>query len=278
MKDVLYIDGVDVYLEYGISASDVAYDDLVRFPSLKAVPFNDWHENNGIEPDLSAPVVESKDIVIPFFVSDVHDGYQAFISAISDGAYHLFYFVKIGLTRSLRLTSCGDITSVGGLGSFVLTFSDDDPSKGIVASEPSSAMVKYGDYLLDGVDFASYGIRLLRGTMDSIVKMPDVKQNLKRDISVCNGVSYDGKNVTFKSRTAQLKCLMKSASIEEFWNNWNALLHTLTKPGGRMLTVASIGKDIPCYYKDSSVSCFFPDRGSLWFEFILDLEFYKGVI
>lgn len=278
MTGVLYIDGVDVYSAFGVSLSDVAYDELVCLPRLKDVPFNDWHEKNGIEPDLSAPVVEARDIIIPFHISDVQDGYNAFISAITDGAYHLFNFAKIGLSRMLRLKSCGDISSICGLGSFVLTFSDDDPIEGHEASEPSSSMVKYGDFLLDGVDMASYGIRILRGTMDSVMRMPEVKENLKRDISVSNGVSYDGAKVTFKSRTAQLTCLMKAASANEFWNNRNALLNALIKPGSRILTIDSLGKDIPCYYKESSVRCFFPDRGNIWFEFTLDLEFYKGVI
>ena len=272
----MYIDGVDAYSAYGVSVSEAGYDDLVCLPMMKAIPFNDWHERDGIEPDLSAPVVESRDIVIPFHVYDVQDGYNAFIRAITDGAYHLYHFEKIGLSRRLRLKSCGDLSSICGLGSFVLTFSDDDPLT--EAAQPSSSMKKYGDFLLDGVDLANYGIRVLRGTMDSVIKMPDVKENLKRDISVSNGVSYDGAKVTFKSRTAQVKCLMKAASAEEFWNNRSALISALVKPGSRTITIDTLGKDIPCYYKGSTVSCFFPDRGRLWFEFTLDLEFYKGVI
>lgn len=277
MRGVLYIDGVDVYTEYGISVSDVAYDDLVCFPSLKDIPFNDWHEQNGIDPDLSAPVVNARDISIPFYVSGAHGGYSAFIEALTDGSYHTFNFATIGLTRSLRLKSCGELMSVSGLGSFSLVFSDDDPSVDVYES-PSSVIAKYGDFLLDGVDFAEYGIRFLRGTMDSITQMPDIKENLKRDISVVNGLQYDGLNVTYKSRTASLRCLMRAGSKEEFWRNWNALLYDLVKEGSRTLTVAELGKEIPCFYKGCSVNCFFPDRGKFWFEFTLDLEFYKGVI
>lgn len=277
MKGVLYIDGVDVYTEYGISVSDVAYDDLVCFPSLKDIPFNDWHEHNGIDPDLSAPVVNARDITIPFYVSGVHSGYSAFLEALADGSYHTFNFATIGLTRSLRLKSCGELKSVSGLGSFSLVFSDDDPSVDVYES-PSSVIAKYGDFLLDGVDFAEYGIRFLRGTMDSITQKPDIKENLMRDISVVNGLQYDGLNVTYKSRTASLRCLMRAGSKEEFWRNWNALLYDLVKSGSRTLKVTELGKDIPCYYKGCSVRCFFPDRGKFWFEFTLDLEFYKGVI
>ena len=278
MKGVLYIDGVDVYTEYGISVSDVAYDDLVCFPSLKDIPFNDWHEKNGIDPDLSAPVINARDITIPFYVSDVHSGYSAFIEALTDDSYHTFNFATIGLTKSLRLKSCGELKSVSGLGSFSLVFSDDDPRNTLTDVTPSSVIAKYGDFLLDGVDFAEYGIRFLRGTMDSITQMPDIKENLKRDISVVHGLQYDGQNVTYKSRTASLRCLMRARSSDEFWNNWNALLYDLVKSGSRTLMVKELGKEIPCYYKGCTAICFFPDRGQFWFEFTLDLEFYKGVI
>lgn len=289
MKGVLYIDGVDAYTSYGISLSDVAYDDLVCFPKLKPIAFNDWHERNGIEPDLSAPVIEAKDVTTPFYVQDVQSGYKRFIDALTDGAYHSFNFDKIGLTKELRLKSCGEINSVQGLGSFQLTFSDDQPMSGYSYNAPESKLEPFGDYFLDGVDFASYGIRMLRGTMDSVLKSPNVKENLKTDISVVPGITYDGKfmigenpipnkNVTFQSKEVQLRCLMRASGSEEFWNNRNALVYDLTKAGERILNVTKIHKEIPCFYKDCSVSCFYPDNGKFWFEFNLCLEFFKGVI
>ena len=278
MKEVLYIDGVDVYTSYGVMLSETAYDDLVCFPDLKPIPFNDWHEHNGIEPDLSAPVMEAKSITIPFFLVGGQEKYNAFMQTFSNGSYHLFNFASIGLTKELRLVGCGDIKSVGDLCSFSLTFSDDEPMKGYAYSAPSSKWHQYGDFLLDGIDFANYGIRMLRGTMDSIKQRPDVKENLKTDVSVKAGVVYDGKNVTYKSRTAQIHCLMRAANATEFWRNRNALVYDLTKPGERVLTVAELDKDIPCFYKGCSVNCFYPDNGKYWFEFTLSLEFFKGVI
>ena len=100
----------------------------------------------------------------------------------------------------------------------------------------------------------------------------------KRDISVKTGVVYDGANVTYKSKTAQIKCLMRAANATEFWRNRNALLYDLTKAGERTLTVTELDKEIPCYYKGCSVNCFYPDNGKFWFEFTLSLEFFKGVI
>lgn len=278
MRGVLYIDNVDIYTSCGVSVSDLAYDDLVCFPELKPIAFNDWHEQNGIEPDLSEPVIDAKTITIPFYVSDVETGYNAFIDLISDGSYHIFNFAQIGLVKELRLVSSGELKSVRGLASFDLTFSDDEPQKGYVYEDPKSVIARLGDFKLDGIDFADYGIRMLNGTMDSIMQRPDVKENLKRNVSVSVGVKYDGEKVVYKSRTAQLRCLMRAENKEEFWNNRNALLYNLVKPGARTLTVSKLQKDIECFYKGCEVKCFFPDNGKYWFEFTLSLEFYKGVI
>lgn len=278
MRGVLYIDGIDAYEAYGISVTDLAYGDLVCLPELKPVAFNDWHEKNGIEPDLSAPVIASKSITVPFQLLGTYENYSDFIESLSDGAYHLFRFMTIGLEKSLRLVSCGNLKTIGNLSSFTLTFSDDEPMKDYTYVVPSSRIDMIGDYLLDGIDVAVYGIRMLQGTMDSIKKYPEVKENLKRDISTKGGVIYDGKEVVYKSRTAQLRCFMRAANAVEFWRNRNALLYDLTKPGERVLTVSELDKNIPCFYKGCNVSCFYPDNGKFWFEFMLSMEFFKGVI
>lgn len=277
MKGVLYIDGVDAYVAYGISISDVAYDDIVCLPELKPVAFNDWHEKNGIDPDLSSPVVAATSVTIPFYITGEYSGYIAFMLAISNGAYHSFNFATIGATKELRLVSSGELTTVSGLSSFSLTFFDDKPLA-YTYSEPSSMIDQLGDYLIDGVDIANYGIRVLRGTMDSIKANPAVKENLKRNISTVPGIQYDNEIVTYKSRTAHIRCLMRARSATEFWRNRNALLHNLTLPGERTLYVSELDKEIPFFYKSCSVNCFFPDSGKFWFEFTLNLEFFKGVI
>lgn len=278
MRDILYIDGIDVYEAYGISISDVAYDDLVCLPELKPIPFNDWHEKNGIEPDLSAPVIKAHSITIPMNMVGEYGDYSAFMKALSEGSYHTFNFASIGLVKSLRMVSCTEPKITGNLSGFSLILSDDDPMKGYSYSAPSSKWEQLGDYLLDGIDLAVYGIRVLRGTMASIKKNPDVKENLKRDVSVKTGVIYDGEKVTYKSRTADIRCLMRASNATEFWRNRNALVYDLTKKDERILTVTELDKDIPCYYKGCSVQCFFPDNGKYWFEFTLSLEFFKGVI
>lgn len=276
MKGMLYIDGTDAYVAYGVFLSEGAYDGLVCFPALKSVAYNDWHEQNGIDPDLSAPVLDAKSITLDMYFTGSASRYNAFIAAISDGAYHSFQFAGIGLTKSFRIVSCGGLNTIGGLTSFSITLSDDEPMKDYVYAAPASDISAKGDYLIDGTDVAAYGVRMLQGTLDSVTEAPAVKENLKRNSTVSAGVYYDGEKVTFKSRTAQLRCFMRAKSLTEFWQNRNALLYNLTQPNGRTLKVTELGAEIPFYYKSCSVDSFHPDASKVWFEFTLNVEFYKG--
>lgn len=58
----LYIDGDDAYKQYGVYVVKGGWNDLVAFPPLKTVPSNDWQEEDGIEADLSNPVLNTKEV------------------------------------------------------------------------------------------------------------------------------------------------------------------------------------------------------------------------
>ena len=62
MSGRLYIDGQDVYKQFGMYVSDNGWNELVAMPPLKSVDSNDWNEEDGIEADLSAPVLNTRDI------------------------------------------------------------------------------------------------------------------------------------------------------------------------------------------------------------------------
>lgn len=278
MEFRLYIDGIDAYDAYRLSVSDGGYKDLACFPQLKSIAYNDWQEQNGIDPDLTSPVLDAHSVTMDFHIIGHIKLYYDLIEALSDGAYHLFGFDEIGLTKRLRLVKTGNIHSVQNLHKFSLTFSDDAPLEDYDYYGPTSALLPYYDYMIDDRDVSDYGVRVLDGTLDEIKKQPDVKENLKRNISKVPGVQYDGEVVRYKTRTVGIKCLMRCRSYSEFWQNRNALLYDLTRPGARTLKVAALDKEIPFYYKKCSVDSFHPDGGKVWFKFTIDVEFFKGVL
>lgn len=64
MSGRFYIDGKDAFTEYGIYVQEGGYNELVAFPPLKAVTSNDWQEEDGIEPDLSEPTLNTKEFFL----------------------------------------------------------------------------------------------------------------------------------------------------------------------------------------------------------------------
>ena len=97
MEFQIYIDGVDAYDYYRLSVAEGGYNDFACFPQLKDIPYNDWDEKNGIDPDLTAPVLDAKSVTIDCYIIGHISRYFDLMAALSDGAYHLFTFNEIGL-------------------------------------------------------------------------------------------------------------------------------------------------------------------------------------
>ena len=66
MINRLFIDGNDAYLQYGVYVTSGGFNELVAFPPLKSVDSNDWQEEDGVEADLSAPVLNTREIQVKF--------------------------------------------------------------------------------------------------------------------------------------------------------------------------------------------------------------------
>ena len=43
-----YIDGVDIYTQYGVSVTEGGYEGLFSYPALKIPDSNDWSEEDGL--------------------------------------------------------------------------------------------------------------------------------------------------------------------------------------------------------------------------------------
>ena len=275
MTGDLYIDEKDAYSVYGIYILEGGYNELVAMPPLKSIETNDWQEEDGIEADLSAPVLNSREVTIRFAVREAYRGYLIFIETLSDGAYHVFDCPYIGRTYRLRLVSVGSFTSIGDFGVVNLKFADDFPLEGYTYSPPVSRLAT-GEFLsIGGVPLSDYGLRTLQGTFSEITKVADVKPNLYRNIGTRSGAIYDGKRVTCKSKDVKLKCLMRAESLAELWRNYDALLYDLTRPGERVLAVDELQQEFRFYYKSCQVTAFYPED-KIWLQFTLTVTFTRN--
>lgn len=272
MTGRLYIDGKDIYAEYGVYVVQGGWNELIAYPSLKPIDSNDWQEMDGIEADLSAPVLDTREIQLKVAFTGVDSRFLALIRHLSDGAYHTFDCRYIKRTYTLRLVAQPNLAVAHALGTTTLKFADDFPLLGYTYEKPASNMAAYNDYTFDGVNFTDYGVRVLKGTLDEVKKTPTVKTNLLRNISTQMGALYDGKNVTYKSKDVKINCLMRADTLDDLWRNYDALLYNLILPNTHNLWVRELNKEFPFYYKSCQVTEFYP-TDKIWLQFTLTVTF-----
>lgn len=271
MIGATYMDGVDIWTAYGAFVDRGSYKGLISFPPLKKIDTNDWPDEDGIEVDLSSPVLDTKDFSVTF-AAKTEAGALGLIEAITTGnAYKEFEFKEIAKTVTLRLLSQSAMQINNGLTIFSLQFADDAPLHGYTYTAPESAMVAQRDYTINGINAANYGLVVLQGTRGSLKKTPPTKTNLLNNINTQTGASYDGENVFLKSKEVTLSCVLIAANKTEFWQNYNALLFDLIRPG---LQYLGFNNEIePFYYKESSVSGLTVSPSKIWVELSITLVF-----
>lgn len=274
MTGQIFIDGKDIYLQYGVFVTEGGLNSLVAMPPLKTVKSNEWQEDDGVEADLSAPVLNTREVQMNFAFATVFNRLNAFIDMLSDGAYHEFDCAVIGRHYRLRMTQQPSLDYSVQLGFVSIKFADDFPLRGYTYLNPESTIEATEDYSFDGLRFSDYGVRVLKGTLTEIMKLPAVKLNLLRNGKTLAGAEYDGLRVNYKSKEVKMNCLMRAATLDELWRNYDALLYDLIRPSERLLWVNDIEMDFPFHYKSCTVTNFYP-IGKIWLEFTLTLVFTR---
>jgi len=270
MTGTLYIDGVDILQRFGVFVHNGGYAGLAGYPPLKAVDSNNWLEEDGIEPDLSDPHLDTKTFNMTFGGSNA-PGSEIFIHFLAGRTYRLFEFRQLGITRRLRLVGQDSRRTLSGLEVFSLQFADDFPLDGYEYLEPLPLQsVSPQGYRIDGRELSEYGMRVLDGSDDDILKSPAVKANLLVNTGAHDGAVYFGDQVVFQAKDIALRCQLR-ADTETFWRNYNALLHDLVQPGERTFHFGKRGEEFPCHYKSSAVDVCSLNGDDMWCEFTLTL-------
>lgn len=278
-ENKLFIDSKDAMVEYGVFVERNGFRQTLQMPVFKKPDTTEWPEYDGIEVDLSNPLLEARQFQIQFCIKNVRWAEDLFI-ALSDGCYHTFTFAEIEKTMTLRLVSNGSFSSYIRLGKLTLTFSDDSPTR------PAQPVIKAGDptpppyalgasevvqrgYKIDNLDLSRFGVYVLKGTDDTIRKAPNIREHLKITAKNINGVKYDsGGDVHWKSKDITLKLFMSVPSMKVFWQRYNALYYQLMGNGLRTFYFSPVDEEFHCYYKSNSVTRF--ERfasGRVWCEF-----------
>lgn len=249
-----YMDGIDLYTRFGVWITKGGYNELLSFPEMGDVDFNDWPEEDGIDADLDNPTLKEKECTISFMASNPRIDAAEFIYAVSQPGYHTFTVTTLGRQWRLRLLSQPENKIYSWKSVFSLKFSDDfpyRPAEYAIPVDGGGLLKRPSMYELDGVGLDRYGIIVLSGR-NELLKSPDVKENLKRSIFSMDGVIYDADQTFFKAKETTFKCCLIAVSIERFWLCYTAFFNDLVKPGERQLYFDYTSEEYPCYYKKSS--------------------------
>jgi hypothetical protein len=265
MDSLVYIDGIDALATYGLRLGDGSLASLIQWAELKDVYANDWHEEDGIEPDLTNPVLDTRKCTLSFVGNATTAQVDEFVALWSNGAYHTLT-TNVGFSYRLRLVSNDSLKWENGLCIAKFTFADDFPLDGYTYKRPSSTIASDRNYIVDFTPLTTYGVSVLTGINSELLKFPETKENLMRSFDNVPGVTYDSTEVHFKAREVRIPCLMRATSLNEFKTNYNALLYTLTQPGEHTFIAAAFLKRYIFHYVSQNVRRAYL-TGKLWVEF-----------
>ena len=270
--------------EYDVGSNNYActafggFDELIAFPPLKTPPANDWHEERGFDPDLSAPVLDTREVTLRLSSTDTGD-YANTLELLAKTPVVEVRAPSIGRSWSLRFIAPTDSAHSSTFG---LKFADDTPMQGYTYQPPKAekecewilSTSRRDDFVITESpkrSFADYGARVLGDVVDEMERRNEVKTGLLRKFSTKPGAFYD-KAAMFceKGGDRQVQLLMRADTLAELWRNYDALLFDLIRPGARRY------KKAPFYYSSCRVDKFIPDEPRPWLQFTLTLTFYAG--
>jgi hypothetical protein len=247
----LLIDGVDAFTQYGAYLSDGQLAALLELPKLKTPTSTEWADQDGMEYDLTAPLLDSRTLSLKFHLR-TPAGFYSLIEALQTGAYHTFDVPSIGQTYTLRLTQTGSLSVTGNLITVSLTFSEDTPIVS-TGSPSTSALLPLTGITLDDVDLAYYGIQPIEGIRADVITPLPQREALK--VTTCNtaGIAlYDSQTVTQKPSTFTLPLYITAPTVTELIRRYHSLLATLLSPNLHIIVAYS--HTIQCFYQSVSIT------------------------
>lgn len=268
---------IDVYTQFGVYLNEDCLKEVVNMPSYRtsSIQTKSWAEYDGIDVDISEPVLDARTIKLQFHCSRSHSGSDsatAFVDYLVQKTYYRFFFAIIQYNIILRYVSSQSLVWNSAFDTFTLTFAVDNPT--VADTSPSEPTSLQGTLKMDNSYFASFGCMELKGTKAAFNKLEAVKERLKVSRDTIDGVWYDEDGTNkIQYPDIAIPLHMRPSSITHFWSNWNGLFTGLTKFNldGQAIRVISDGvKDVECYYKKCAVNKFkMLNDGSVWVDFTL---------
>lgn len=293
LENRLIIDNDDAFSTYGLFVRDNGLAPLIGWPQFKKIAANNWYEENGIEADLTSPVLDGRQVQLQLYA--MHDltpsDLAPILSMLRASVYHTFRVPTLGVKFVLRYVSNGSVGVNNRFDSLTLTLAEDfdgsiagGRSKPAMGEEvtldfgnntttsfriavPDIDSVPFSGYDIDGYDMSRFGMMVTKGTLDQMQRFDKVKEAMKRSSNYVEGVQYDSAGTVYSNHDdVTMKLHIRTDTVVDFWNRWYALFAILMKSGEHILQGA--GRRYRCYYKSMKVDKLYPlANGGVWCDF-----------
>ena len=269
------IDNTNLLQRFGAFVTKGGWNEALEWPQFKAIRTNDWHEEDGIEADLAAPQVAARQFVIRMAVND-RQKYKDLLQFLTAKVSRDWSDPSLPRKFRLRWEGFSDLKYTDGLYLFNLKVAEDLPIIAERQRQPPQGMTQQA-WQIDGSSFSAYGAKMLQGAEQSLWNSPQAKTNLSVSVSNVRGATYDNEGrVSVAHREVTLPLLWTDSDKQRLWNNYEALLYTLTQAGEHKLTSPTHSRALPCYYKSLKVEQFFNDPERIWLQVALTLVLTDG--
>ena len=245
------IDGRNIS-EWGLRVADGTLSEWLKLPKRKTVAYNNWAEFHGIDPDLIKVEWEETSYRLSFIIIGMNPAeymsrFRAFLSFLSGKEAMVVSYM--GITRSLRYDQGNGyegtpiIEQRGAWAILSLTMKEKEPE--IVKASPTYAMNPKGQYAINGIDLAEFGIGGEQEDED-LWKYPSMKTPFT------DGETYDLSAYISKHKEIRLSLWWVCKNTGLFVQNRKALLWQLSRPNALSLFAKSIGGSTYAYYTGCS--------------------------
>lgn len=264
MKGSCIIDGTDLD-DFGMYILKGGDFDFISYPERKEPLQNNWHEENGIDVDLSEVYFNEKDVNVRFYIRDDNamtfkQHLTGFHKLMMDKGYRSLYSREFDKTFKLRYVSTSDYNFKGGLyktgakrSEFTVNFVMDDPLQIFTnkqLTEPINGRNNPSYVKLNGRDLSEYGI-IVTQCYNSILQLPEVKSPLTRSFERYNGLLVHlSENNVFEKETIIIECSMLANTLSDFYHNYEALFNNIAIP--EALRIETGYSKMKCYYSKMS--------------------------
>lgn len=262
-----YIDGRDIYTDFGIIVEGDGYDELFSFPTRVEPDKNDWAEEHGIEPDLSNPLLQAQEITIDFALLDGRR-WQSFYAFLAEPGYRTINIPALGRTWMLRVVEMPELDMYDEADIFSVKFAEDvrEVPSGYPAANAGGLLASVVS--LDGKSLDKYGIIVTTG-LEEFERAPKLKKALTRTNSLQNGQVYDTDFVRYVEKEVTFGCCLNGIQATDFWNLYDAFFGDLLKTGTRKIGYG--GKEYSAFYRKTGNWKLHSHNGGMVCEF--DLTF-----